>query len=48
MFHYIYCLVIALFNGQLRFSENLSYEKKFAKKYFRRESTMASMQLSSV
>ena len=24
---YIYCLVIGLFNGQFRFSENLMYEK---------------------
>ena len=30
-FRYIYCLVIGLFNGQFRFSENLMYEKKFVK-----------------
>jgi len=29
-----YCLVIGMFNGQFRFSENLMYEKKFAKVAF--------------
>jgi len=31
---YIYCLVIGLFNGQFRFSENLMYEKIFAQIIF--------------
>jgi len=33
-FRYIYCLVIGLFNGQFRLSENWMYEKIFAKIIF--------------